>query len=112
FDAVRQIAGHALTQVATAEQQEHARSLFRKKHDGLSSRIPAADHNDLRASTELQLGRRSRLVDAQTLELLAHWHVQLAILGPRRDQHTSSRDVLAIVEPENGIVILKGQACN
>jgi hypothetical protein len=52
FDTVCQITGHILTQVAAAEKQEHARSLIRKKHDGLPGRVAPADHDDLRPSAQ------------------------------------------------------------
>jgi hypothetical protein len=68
------------------EKQEYVRGLFRKKHDGLSGGVASADHNDVRAAAELQLGGGSGIVDAQAFELLAPRNVQLAILGTRRDQ--------------------------
>ena len=74
--------------------------------------IAPADHNDLRPSAQLRFRRGGGVVDAQALELFAPWDVQFSIVRTRRDQHASSRDVLAIIEPEDGPAFVELQACN
>src|ERR1700730_11259173 len=98
-DSVRQIARHALAKIVAPNQQGHFAHVLRKIDRRLSGRVATADQYYVRSAAHLRFVRRGRVIDAATLELLATFHAEFAILRAARDEQAFGNYRVAILQP-------------
>src|SRR5664279_2990073 len=71
---------------------------LRKKHSGLSGRVPAAHNDDLFPLTQLGLHEGRAVIDTESLEPHQVWNGWLIVLGAGSDDNGLGRELLPVVE--------------
>ena len=99
-ESLREIAGHGLGEVVTADEDVHVVDLLREEQRGLPGRVGASHHHHVLADAcpRLELGRG--VVDAATLELGETWDLQSAVLHAAGDDDGPGGDVVLVVEAD------------
>ena len=108
LDPTGEVVGHALAQVASAQQQRDPGGVLGQEHRRLASRVAATHDGGAAVLARARMHRGAGIEDPRAVPSLAPGNRETLVGGARRNQNRPATDDLPVVEDEAMHLVLAG----